>query len=258
MKRNKKAILLSLVTAMSLTGCKKINDEKIEEHTIIAGSIVPSNKEHIPSDVTLPTVTIVAPTPTVNPEDIFYPVNAFAYLKNTDTMYDSYKYDKREMMPMYQFQKVFVISTNGICYNIQTEKGNTGYIACSSLEILPENYVEVDLSDQKVTVVDDYETVLYCDVVTGGPGTETNEGYTEILEKTYNRPLIGPTWNVDVDYFFPFNYSAEGFHDASWRSSFGGDIHTYNGSHGCVNMTHQDVQVMDNHVEVGTKVLVHK
>ena len=27
-----------------------------------------------------------------------------------------------------------------------------------------------------------------------------------------------------------------GFHDATWRSAFGGNIYEYSGSHGCVNL----------------------
>ena len=30
--------------------------------------------------------------------------------------------------------------------------------------------------------------------------------------------------------------SGIGLHDADWRSSFGGKIYTYNGSHGCINL----------------------
>ena len=33
----------------------------------------------------------------------------------------------------------------------------------------------------------------------------------------------------------PFN-GGIGLHDASWRSSFGGKIYIYSGSHGCINL----------------------
>ena len=33
----------------------------------------------------------------------------------------------------------------------------------------------------------------------------------------------------------PFN-GGIGFHDASWRSKFGGTIYQYSGSHGCINL----------------------
>lgn len=58
--------------------------------------------------------------------------------------------------------------------------------------------------------------------------------------------------------FISFNPDAEGFHDACWRSQFGGDIYLTNGSHGCVNMRLEDVQVLDKYLNAGDHVLVHK
>jgi lipoprotein-anchoring transpeptidase ErfK/SrfK len=39
----------------------------------------------------------------------------------------------------------------------------------------------------------------------------------------------------------PFN-GGIGLHDATWRSSFGGNIYKTNGSHGCVNMPLQSAK----------------
>ena len=38
-----------------------------------------------------------------------------------------------------------------------------------------------------------------------------------------------------VTYWMPFN-GGIGFHDATWRGCFGGQIYIWSGSHGCVNM----------------------
>ena len=38
-----------------------------------------------------------------------------------------------------------------------------------------------------------------------------------------------------MKYWMPFN-GGVGFHDAPWRSEFGGDIYLTSGSHGCINM----------------------
>ena len=48
-----------------------------------------------------------------------------------------------------------------------------------------------------------------------------------------------------------------GIHDASWRSSFGGNIYTYNGSHGCVNTPYSAVKKIYNNTTYGTPVIVH-
>ena len=108
------------------------------------------------------------------------------------------------------------------------------------------------------------ECVMTANVITGNPNTGstpgTNIGLQEILYKAYNTNLVGPTWDVPVDYFFCFNYDGEGFHDASWRteSEYTADTYTWNGSHGCVNMKHSDVSNLDNLISTGDKVLIHK
>ena len=44
-----------------------------------------------------------------------------------------------------------------------------------------------------------------------------------------------PSYQSHVNYWMPFN-GGIGLHDASWRSSFGGTIYIYSGSHGCINL----------------------
>lgn len=134
-----------------------------------------------------------------------------------------------------------------------------GYIDFTMLELLPETYAEVDISEQKVYCYYQGELVLVADCVTGIPtyGTTkgTNKGYTEINGKLYNSKLMG---GAPSKIFISFNSDGEGFHDARWRNQFGGDIYLTNGSHGCVNMKLEDVEVLDEYLHRGDKVLVHK
>ena len=51
-------------------------------------------------------------------------------------------------------------------------------------------------------------------------------------------------------------YGAVGLHDATWRWSFGGDIYTYNGSHGCVNLPLNTAAYIYNNVPTGTTVKI--
>ncbi len=53
----------------------------------------------------------------------------------------------------------------------------------------------------------------------------------------------------------PF-YGSYGLHDAKWRGSFGGDIYTYAGSHGCVNLPYSFAQKLYNAIDYWTPVLV--
>ena len=48
-----------------------------------------------------------------------------------------------------------------------------------------------------------------------------------------------------------------GLHDANWRSSFGGTIYYYDGSHGCVNLPSSAAKKIYNNVSVGTKVILY-
>ena len=54
----------------------------------------------------------------------------------------------------------------------------------------------------------------------------------------------------------PFN-GGIGFHDASWRTEFGGTIYKTNGSHGCVNLPKEAAKQIFLNIDQGTMVRVH-
>ena len=122
-----------------------------------------------------------------------------------------------------------------------------------------EKIIEVDKTLQTVTLFVNGEKVLSGPCVTGDEKTKhsTPSGEYTILLKKKGKRLKGPTWNVWVDYWMRFTDSAIGFHDASWRNEFGGNIYKTNGSHGCVNLPKDFVKELFNAVDVGTKVIVH-
>jgi lipoprotein-anchoring transpeptidase ErfK/SrfK len=66
-----------------------------------------------------------------------------------------------------------------------------------------------------------------------------------------------PDYETPVTYWMPFVDNSIGFHDAYWRSSFGGTIYTYGGSHGCINLPTSAAQSLYDIIEVGTVVVVH-
>ena len=93
-------------------------------------------------------------------------------------------------------------------------------------------------------------------------GTTTNIGTFYILNKARNVVLRGD--NADgsqyaspVKYWLGVNWSGEGFHDADWRSSFGGNIWIRNGSHGCINMPPGRMGELYQKAEEGIPVVVH-
>lgn len=132
-------------------------------------------------------------------------------------------------------------------------------------------YIDVDLSEQHARYYDDDGNVIWeSDFVSGNPteGNSTPTGVYTINSnmQTGNVQLRGLDENGDgepdyisyVTYWMPFVDNLVAFHDASWRGSFGGNIYTYNGSHGCVNLPASAAKQLYGMVSVGTVVVVHQ
>ena len=64
-----------------------------------------------------------------------------------------------------------------------------------------------------------------------------------------------PCYESFVNYWMPFN-GGVGMHDATWRSSFGGQIYLRGGSHGCINLPVSAAKTIYENIEVGDAVLV--
>ena len=81
------------------------------------------------------------------------------------------------------------------------------------------------------------EEKVSTDCVTGNSskGHDTPTGIYPINYLERDATLNGENYSSPVSYWMPFNGNI-GLHDASWRSSFGGNIYKYSGSHGCVNL----------------------
>lgn len=118
-------------------------------------------------------------------------------------------------------------------------------------------YIEVSITNQKLNYYEYGRLVLSSDIVTGiNNGTPT--GSYRVLSKARNVTLRGADYASFVNYWIAFIGHSYGMHDASWRTTFGGNIYKYNGSHGCINMPHTNVAKLYNMVEIGTPVYVNK
>lgn len=131
----------------------------------------------------------------------------------------------------------------------------------------PNRYIDVDLSEQHVRMYDDSSNVIWeSDCVSGNPiyGGGTDTGVFFIYMKSSPMELVGLDYNGDnepdyrtwVTYWMPFD-GGEGLHDMSSRYYFGGDIYTYNGSHGCVNLPYSAAEQLYGITNVGDVVIVH-
>ena len=119
-------------------------------------------------------------------------------------------------------------------------------------------YIEIDISEQHLWYIIDNDVFVSTPVVTGNNNSsDTPTGTYYINNKARSVSLVGADYVSYVDYWMAFIGSSYGIHDASWRSSFGGDIYKGNGSHGCVNTPYDAVKKIYNNVSVGTPVVIH-
>ena len=161
--------------------------------------------------------------------------------------------------------------------------GIVGYIPKGDIEILKDNYVVVDISDQELNLYHDNDVLLTAPVITGMANTRNatptgkyNVGYKPVdySRDRYLKNIDGSN-SAWVDYMIRFN-GGIGLHDAEyhtdydedgnvirshgWKNTedFGGETYKTAGSHGCVNMRHDDVAFVYDNIKPGDVVLVKK
>lgn len=124
------------------------------------------------------------------------------------------------------------------------------------------NRVEIDLSNQTITLVREDKSIGIWPIVTGGPGYRTPPGLFALAYKTSPATLKGKNadgsdYESHVTFWMPFN-GGIGIHDADgWRSAYGGSIYVYGGSHGCVNVPYSAAETIFYNVSAGMPVIVH-
>jgi hypothetical protein len=121
-----------------------------------------------------------------------------------------------------------------------------------------DSYVEINLTAQHLFLYKNGKLVIETDFVSGSVagGHSTHTGAFGLTYKTTNAVLRGPGYETPVTYWMPFN-GDEGMHDATWRSTFGGNIYKTNGSHGCINLPKSAAKTIYDVVEKGYPVLVY-
>lgn len=126
-----------------------------------------------------------------------------------------------------------------------------------------DTYVELDLSRQRVWMYVDGECVLETPCVTGNvsQGYSTPAGVYYLTYKTMHATLEGynydgSTYSTPVTYWMPFN-GGIGFHDATWRGSFGGNIYMTNGSHGCVNLPYWAASTLYSYINTSIPIILY-
>ena len=120
------------------------------------------------------------------------------------------------------------------------------------------NYIAVSISEQHLWYYRNGSLKVSTNVVTGHKGKhDTPKGTYRIYGKTAGTYLIGDDYRTWVNYWMPFS-GGYGLHDADdWRSTYGGSIYTYNGSHGCVNMPYWAAETIFYSAPVGILVKIY-
>lgn len=172
---------------------------------------------------------------------------------NTDTDGDGTK-DFIETLKKYTAVYVLGVSKEETNRLVVVWNGKIGTILNNVSTVNDAAHVSIKL--QKTTLFKNGKILVQSDCVTAKEGVyETPVGKWSVLTKFRNIPL--PAYNVDnVEYWIGFTNRSHGFHDASWRSSFGGSIYKTNGSHGCVNLPLEKVREIYNNITIGTTVYV--
>lgn len=280
---NKKLISIVLSTIMTLSGgqVKKDNksesklyneDEFVSEFSVSDEEVKGSNKERGLMDLIVKAVNVVLEDNSLTVGDYMIlkniieseyakttDVNKYAYVSSESTTLSNICEDYIGDVKLDKFQKVYVLyETNGYSYAL-CENGRYGFIKKSDLTTLEDEYIEVDISDQKLYYYVNNELVVETPIITGYDNKhDTRLGSFQIYEKTKGRYLAGEDYRVWVDYWMRFDKGI-GLHDASWRHGvFGGEIYKKNGSHGCVNMPSDKAAYVYENAKMKTRVLVHK
>ena len=140
-------------------------------------------------------------------------------------------------------------------YNEETENDGIG-----------KSYIEVDLAAQHVWCYIDGELKMDCDCVSGNAtdGHETPTGVFGIMFMKKDATLRGVMqkngeyeYETKVGYWMPF-YDGCGFHDAWWRTAFGGNIYKGDGSHGCVNLPVDGAEALFSYCDEKMPVVVYE
>ena len=128
----------------------------------------------------------------------------------------------------------------------------------SGYEAIGDDKILISIDDQHAWVYFDGELWNDSDVVTGRQNVhDTPTGVFYITECINGKYLRGADYKTWVNKWMRLTNSGIGLHDATWRSSFGGNIYTYNGSHGCINLPKKFAYDLYEHAYVGLPVIIY-
>ncbi len=194
---------------------------------------------------------------------------------NTAFQFDSYL---KGVIPIEKVRCNYILDEPSLCDSILTQlnalesSSLPAPILCQTLDGNPldiaDDHVEIDIDNQKLTLIRHGEVLISTDVVTGAlafPERKTITGlYYAYCKETNvtmtNITAANPTPDDPYSVFSQYFVGIEGeygIHDASWRTHFGGEFYVNAGSHGCVNVPCEAMPTIFENMEIGTPILIH-
>jgi lipoprotein-anchoring transpeptidase ErfK/SrfK len=114
-----------------------------------------------------------------------------------------------------------------------------------------DRWIDVDLSEQRLTAYENGVAVHTTLVSTGLPQTPTPTGQFRIWIKLRYDDMAGADYYIeDVPYVMYF-HEGYGLHGVTWHGNFGHPM-----SHGCVNLPTEEAEWLFNWADVGTLVSI--
>lgn len=113
-------------------------------------------------------------------------------------------------------------------------------------------WIEVNLTDQTLTAWQGDVAVMHTYISSGRSPTPTVTGHFKIGQKYSSQRMVGPGYDLPGVPWVMYFHGGYAIHGAYWHNNFGTPM-----SHGCVNMTPGESQILYNWAPAGTEVYVH-
>ncbi len=204
-------------------------------------------------------VDSIPPELTIDSDETIYVDENGSFVEPTYKAVDNYDNDITDKVKVDGNVDVTKIGEYTETFEVSDSSNNktTKTIKVIVQERYKNNYIVVSISNQTLDYYQNNKVVLSSPVVTGYGGN-TPYGTYSILKKATNARLVAAdnSYDTRVNYWMAFIGNSHGLHDATWRHSFGGNIYTYDPSHGCVNMPYDKIKELYYMADVGTPVYI--
>ncbi len=111
-----------------------------------------------------------------------------------------------------------------------------------------DNYIEVNLSKQKLYAIKDGELFHEADIVSGAPKTATPAGIYRMRFMFKDYELVRETFKKTVKYWMVFYGNTKetniGLCSCDWLTEFGGNVYQSKGSLGSIYMSNDDAKII--------------